>query len=446
MNTVARLLEYIDNSTSPYHTVKASAEILKANGFRELQLDDTWSFDYGAYFVKVYDTTLIAFYAGSDLRDSLRIASAHTDFPALRVKPNPIVSNKSYGQLNVEAYGGLILNTWLDRPLSMAGVVATRSDDPFHPELHYVDMARPLLTIPNLAIHMNRSINEGVALDKQLHMMPLFMMLDGAEPMTITSHEGAPVAKDDTTAVKADEWLQFLSEQVKRPVEDILSYELTLYPVEGGTTFGRYDEFISSPRIDNLTSCMACLEGIVATKSLIPPDGLRLIALFDNEEVGSRTKQGGASTLLMQILERIYMATGHTKEELYADIAGGFMISADVAHGYHPNYPEKNDVTNVPVLNKGLVLKVAASQSYAGDAWAMATVKDLCETNKIPYQIYVNRSNIPGGSTVGSISSAMLTMRTMDVGVPILAMHSARETMGANDQEALESLMRAFLR
>lgn len=426
MNTVARLLEYIDNSTSPYHTVKASADVLKAKGFEELQLDELWAFSEGDYFVKVYDTTLIAFHMGTNLRDSLRIASAHTDFPALRVKPNPLIEAKGYGKLNVETYGGLILNTWLDRPLSMAGVVVTRSEDPFHPEIHYVDMARPLLTIPNLAIHMNRNINDGVALDKQMHMLPLFMMANETEAIN-------------------DEWLTFLSEQVKRPAEDILSYELTLYPVEGGTTFGRYDEFISSPRIDNLTSCMACLEGILEAQQ-VEAEGLRLIALFDNEEVGSRTKQGGASTILSQLVERIYMATGHTKAECYADIAGGFMLSADVAHGYHPNYPEKNDMTNVPVLNQGLVLKVAASQSYAGDAWAMATVKALCETNDIPYQIYVNRSNIPGGSTVGSISSAMLTMRTMDVGVPILAMHSARETMGANDQEALEHLMRAFLR
>lgn len=445
MKTVARLLDYIDNSTSPYHTVKASADILLAHGFKELQLEDIWSLSEGDYFVRVYDTTLIAFHLGSDMRDSLRIASAHTDFPALRVKPNPLVEIKGYGKLNVEAYGGLILNTWLDRPLSMAGVVVTRSNDPFHPELHYIDIARPLLTIPNLAIHMNREINNGVALDKQLHMMPLFMMSEGAEPITVSSVDGSSGTNADDDLVEADAWLQFLSEQVKRPVEDILSYELTLYPVEGGTTFGRYEEFISSPRIDNLTSCMACLEGLLAAQ-VSDAEGLRLIALFDNEEVGSRTKQGGASTVLSQIVERIYMAMGYTKEECYADMAGGFMISADVAHGYHPNYPEKNDLTNVPVLNKGLVLKVAASQSYAGDAWAMATVKALCETNQIPYQIYVNRSNIPGGSTVGSISSALMAMRTMDVGVPILAMHSARETMGTNDQEALESLMRAFLR
>ena len=426
MDTVARLLDFIDNSTSPYHTVKTGANELKAKGFTELFLEDVWALGEGDYFVKVYDSTLVAFHIGLNLRHSMRIASAHTDFPAIRIKPNPLVDAKGYGELNVETYGGLILNTWLDRPLSMAGAVVTRTDDPFRPDVHYVDVARPLLTIPNLAIHMNRQINEGVALDKQKHMLPLFMMCND---------------KINTDS----EWREFLSELVKRPAEDILSYELTLYPVEGGTTFGRYDEFISSPRIDNLTSCVACLEGIFEAKAM-DAEGLRMVVLFDNEEVGSRTKQGGASTILSQLVERIYMATGHTKAECYADIAAGFMISADVAHGYHPNYPEKNDITNYPILNKGVVLKMASSQSYAGDAWAIATVKALCENDSIPYQIYVNRSNIPGGSTVGSITSAMLAMRTMDVGVPILAMHSARETMGADDQEALDNLMKAILR
>lgn len=426
MDTVARLLDFIDNSTSPYHTVKTGANELKAKGFTELFLEDVWALGEGDYFVKVYDSALVAFHIGLNLRHSMRIASAHTDFPAIRIKPNPLVDAKGYGELNVETYGGLILNTWLDRPLSMAGAVVTRTDDPFRPDVHYVDVARPLLTIPNLAIHMNRQINEGVALDKQKHMLPLFMMCND---------------KINTDS----EWREFLSELVKRPAEDILSYELTLYPVEGGTTFGRYDEFISSPRIDNLTSCVACLEGIFEAKAM-DAEGLRMVVLFDNEEVGSRTKQGGASTILSQLVERIYMATGHTKAECYADIAAGFMISADVAHGYHPNYPEKNDITNYPILNKGVVLKMASSQSYVGDAWAIATVKALCENDSIPYQIYVNRSNIPGGSTVGSITSAMLAMRTMDVGVPILAMHSARETMGADDQEALDNLMKAFLR
>ncbi|WP_298704303.1 M18 family aminopeptidase [uncultured Veillonella sp.] len=429
MNTVANLLEYIDRSTSPYHTVLASAQMLEDAGFEEISLGEEWNLVPGDYFVKVYDSTLVAFHIGHDMRQSFHVGSAHTDFPALRVKPNPLLERKGYGRLNVESYGGLILNTWLDRPLSLAGVVVCKQDNAYEPKMHYVDIQRPLLTIPNLAIHMNRQINEGVALNKQNHMLPIFMMM-GQLP-------------DENMSLE-DEWLAFLSEEVNCNPEDIISYELTLYPVDGGTTLGRNDEFVSSPRLDNLTSCMACLEGIKAAKQA-NVDGLRLIALFDNEEVGSRTKQGGASTILPQIVERIYMSQGFTKEHMYADMARGFMISSDVAHAYHPNYPEKNDITNFPVLNKGVVLKIAASQSYAGDAKAIGVVSSLCENANIPYQVYVNRSDIPGGSTVGSISSSILPMRTMDVGVPLLAMHSARETMGTFDQEALENLMREFL-
>ncbi|MBS4912585.1 MAG: M18 family aminopeptidase [Veillonella sp.] len=429
MNTVAKLLDYIDKSTSPYHTVLTSAQILKEAGFKELNLGDEWQLTPGDYYVKVYDSTLMAFHIGADMRESLHVASAHTDFPALRVKPNPLLERKGYGRLNVESYGGLILNTWLDRPLSMAGAVVCRTKDSYEPTVHYIDVQRPLLTIPNLAIHMNRQINDGVALNKQNHMLPLFMM-SGQLP-------------GDSTPLE-EEWLTFLSEEVPCNADDIISYELTIYPVEGGTTFGRNDEFISSSRLDNLTSCMACLEGIKAAKQVNVP-GLRMIALFDNEEVGSRTKQGGASMVLPQVLERIYMSQGFTKEMMYADMGRGFMISSDVAHAYHPNYPEKNDITNIPVLNSGVVLKIASSQSYAGDAKAIGVVSTICEEANIPYQVYVNRSDIPGGSTVGSISSAILPMRTMDVGVPLLAMHSARETMGAQDQEALENLMKEFL-
>ena len=430
MNTVANLLDFIDNSTSPYHTVKTGAARLQKAGFTELTLDEVWALAPGDYFVNAYGTTLFAFHIGENLRDSLRIASAHTDFPAIRIKPNPLMAIKGYGKLNVETYGGLILNTWLDRPLSVAGAVVVRGKDAFHPEQILVDVGRPLLTIPNLAIHMNRNMNDGVALNRQKDMLPLFTMWDGEAP------HGREMLEQD--------WLEFLGEQIKRPASDILSYELTVYPIEGGTTFGRNDEFISSPRLDNITSCVACLAGIEEAKE-VQADGLRLIALFDNEEVGSRTKQGGACMLLPQILERIYIASGHTPAECWADAAGGFMISADVAHAYHPNHGEKNDITNVPVLNGGVVLKMAASQSYAGDAKAIATVKQLCQDAEVPYQLYVNRSDIPGGSTVGSISSSVLPMRTMDVGLALLAMHSARETMGASDQAALEGLLQAFL-
>ena len=437
-NAVQNLLSYVDSCTSPYHTVDTSLQILLDAGFKELFLEDAWDLTPGDYVINVYGTTLVAFHIGEDVEDSLvtgpagqshrtlRIVSAHKDFPAIRVKPNPIVNVKGYRKLNVEMYGGLIMNTWLDRPLAVSGLVALKGENPYEVERVLVDTRRPIGIIPNLAIHMNRKVNEGVALNKQVDMLPLVMM--------------DPRSGED----EVDAWLNLLAQEVDCDIEDILSYEMTLYPIEKGCTIGLEDEFVSAPRLDNLTSCLACLEGIQAAKKE-GARGIRLAILFDNEEVGSRTKQGGASNLLPRLMERIYRSLGLSLEDLDRDMANGFMISSDVAHGLHPNHPEKNDITNEPLLNKGVALKTAASQSYAGDAVAVAVVKGLCQEYKIPCQHYVNRSDEPGGSTVGSISSAIFPMRTMDVGLPLLAMHSARETMGANDQVALDSLMKVFL-
>ena len=237
----------------------------------------------------------------------------------------------------------------------------------------------------------------------------------------------------------------FLADEVDCDPSEILSYEMTLYPAEQGCVLGIEGDFISAPRLDNLTSCFGVLSGIIQARKH-NANGVRCAILFDNEEVGSRTKQGGAGMLLPNLIKRLYDALGYSNQEMDSFISKGFMISSDVAHGLHPNYPEKNDITNIPILNKGLALKIACSQSYAGDARAIAIVKGLCEEAGAEYQIYVNRSDVPGGSTVGSISSAMLPMRTIDVGLPLLAMHSARELMGANDQEQLNRLMNHFFR
>ena len=423
-----QLIKYIKGCTSPYHTVDTSLQLLVDAGFTELSLEEAWPLTTGNYVVNVYGTTLFAFHIGEDYRHSLRIASAHTDFPAIRVKPNPITDVKGYTKLNVEMYGGLIQNTWLDRPLGAAGTVVLKGDNPYDVESVLVDTKRPIAIIPNLAIHMNRSMNDGVALNRQKEMLPIIMMKpDG-----------------DTTKSEEEVWNQFLADEINCDPSEILSYEITLYPVTEGILVGTEFDFISSPRLDNLTSCFGVLSGIVEAKKN-KVDGIRCTILFDNEEVGSRTKQGGAGMLLPNLLERVYRSLGLSRDDMDVDVARGFMISSDVAHGLHPNYPEKNDITNFPVLNGGVTLKQACSQSYAGDAKAIAIVKGLCEEAGVAYQIYVNRSDIPGGSTVGSISSAMLPMRTMDIGLPLLAMHSAVETMGARDQEQLNHLMQHFL-
>lgn len=423
----ADFFDYIESSASPYHTVEESYRRLEDQGFTPLSMDEEWNLTEGDYVIDVYGTTLVAFHIGKDPRGTLRIASAHTDFPGFRVKPNPMITEKGYGKLNVESYGGLIQYTWFDRPLSLAGVVVTKGEG-LDVETHYVDIAKPVATIPSLAIHMNRTVNEKAVFNKQKEMLPLILMRGVG-----TEYE------EDKTLLNG-----LLAEEIGCEPKDILSYELTVYNTDSVETVGFDAEFISAPRLDNLTSCYACLQGILSAKEQ-QATGIRMAFLFDHEEVGSRTKQGGASLLLPNVVRRVYRALGLSEEACDADIAKGFMISSDVAHGYHPNYGEKNDITNYPTLNGGVVLKIASSQSYAGDAVAQAIVTDLCETHEIKHQIYVNRSDIPGGSTVGSISSAQLVMRTMDIGLPLLAMHSARELMGTYDQIELNRLLTVFL-
>ena len=421
--TAQELLNFIHRAVSPFHSVEAGVQLLEQSGFWELLPEDTWKLRRpGKYFVRVYGSSLMAFVIGRNPRAELHIASAHTDFPCLRIKPAAAVQANGYGRLNVEVYGGMIRSTWMDRPLSFAGKVVLQGEDAFHPEVRLVNLPRPVMTIPSLAIHMNRKVNEGVELNPQKDMLPLLTMTEDEEE-------------------QADFFTGLLAGELSCAREKILSYDLTVYPVEQGCLLGRCQEFISSPRIDNLTSVKACLGGLISGKR---QEGLHVAALFDNEEVGSRTKQGAGSLVLPMLLERIYLALGFTRADYLQDIAGGFMLSVDVAHAMHPNVPEKNDITNKPVLNGGVALKLAASQSYAGDAEAAAIVTALCRQADIPYQYFVNRSDEKGGSTLGSILSALLPLRTMDIGVPILAMHSARETMGAADQPALEALVQEF--
>ena len=425
MSYTGSLFNFLNNSTSAFHTVLNAQTYLEKNDFKEIKLTEDWQLKADEkYFVKIYDSTMIAFIPHQNLREGTKIAVSHTDFPCLKIKSNAQVVQNHYGKLNVEVYGGMILNTWFDRPLSIAGKVALKSEDCYKPIIKFVDFKRPLVTIPNLAIHMDRSVNSGKSIMKQKEMLPLAFMDDSFS---------------NTSDV--DRLLELLATELNCECEDILSYELTVYQFEIPYYLGFKGEFISAPRLDNITSVKACIEGIISDKR---KQGLDIVVLFDNEEVGSRTKQGGASNILSNVMERIYTSFGYNRQAFLADLAKSFMLSIDVAHAMHPNYPEKNDLTNKPILNKGLAIKVAASQSYAGDAEAIAIVKGLCQKYKINYQMYVNNSDIPGGSTIGSMASALLAMRTLDIGIPMLAMHSARETMGKYDQKSLESLVRIF--
>lgn len=414
------LCRMLERSVSSFHAVEEAAGQLADAGFQELFLDREWKLEKGkGYYLKAYGSTLIGFTVGKDRKtgDMLRIEAAHTDWPCLKLKPLPEKKGE-YALLNVEVYGGPILNTWLDRPLSVAGRVAVRSERIFEPELRLVDFKRPICVIPNLAIHMNRKVNEGVELNRQIDMLPLF----GGK-----QEEG---------------WfIRLLAEELSVEPEDILDYELNLYNMDSPVAAGLGEELLVSPRIDNITSVHACVCGLTAAERA---DGINVIALFDNEEVGSKTKQGGDSSLLDVALEKLYLALGEGRAEYLNAVAGGMMLSVDVAHAIHPNHPEKCDITNQIYLNDGVALKLSGTQRYATDCEAIAIVEQLCRGNGISYKKFVNRSDIPGGSTLGSLASSHLPMKTVDLGIPILAMHSAAETMGMKDQENLCKLMTAF--
>ena len=420
---IEALLSFLPQSPSPAHPVAAASARLRGAGAAEPSLAEDWQLAAGGrYFVSVYGTTLLAFTVGD--AGPLRMAAAHTDFPCFRLKPVAGLTRAGYGVLNVEPYGGLILRSWLDRPLGLAGRVVLRGADAFHPRAELVDFARPLVTIPSLAIHMDRKVNEEGGLNAQTDMLPLAALLGDMG--------------------KGDWWQAALAAALGVTQEEILSYELSTYPFEAGCALGLADELLSSPRLENLTSVWACLEGLLGASAGSVPAGVRLVALFDNEEVGSRTKQGAGSLVLAEALRRIYEKSGGEAARAQA-LADGFLLSVDVAHGLHPAHEEKSDPAVRPVLGGGVVIKQAASQAYAGDAEAVAIVRELARLHAIPVQDFVNRSDSRGGSTLGSIASALVPVRTMDVGVPILAMHSARETMAAADEAALISLVRAVL-
>ncbi|MDO4295218.1 MAG: M18 family aminopeptidase [bacterium] len=421
------LKKAVEASTSPFHAVQYAEAYLAAKGFQELKLEETWKEKVkvgGSYFVTAFDTTLTAFTVGA-LEDGwqLRMAASHLDWPCVMVKPSPEVTTKRYAKLNVEVYGGPILNTWLDRPLSLAGRVCSKGKDAFHPQVHFVDFKRPILTIPNLAIHMNREVNKGVAINAQVDMLPLAALL--------------------TEKLDQDHFfLQLLAKEISVEPEDILDYEFCVYNMDEGCVCGFENEFFSAPRLDNITSVEACLYAITENA---PSTGIRAVTLYHNEEIGSNTKQGANSPLTERILEKLYLALGYDREDFLNGLMNGLLLSLDVAHAIHPNHPEKCDIKNQIFMNDGVAIKQASAQSYATDAVADSVVEALCRENGIPYKKFSNRSDVKGGSTLGRISSSLLNMRTIDAGAPILAMHSARELMGVRDQWALNELTKAFL-
>ncbi|MFV0465546.1 MAG: M18 family aminopeptidase [Lachnospiraceae bacterium] len=416
--------ELLTFGNSPIHVVEFVEERLLSNGFSELKLNEKWDLASDAgYYVKQGASTVFAFTIPSDRRPAkMRIAAAHTDTPCFRIKANPEIIVNGYGQLNIEVYGGPILNSWLDRPLSIAGRVAVKGKNAFSPEEMMVDFRRPLLTIPNLAIHLNRDVNKGVELNRQTEMLPIMTLFEEGD-------------------FKKDFFMELLAGELGLSSEEILDFDLYLYCIEEPCSIGIKEEFLSASRLDNLTSCAALTEGILEGKS---KDHINLIALFNHEEIGSKTNQGAASLVLRDLCEKIWMSLGADLLEARQYLYDSMMISADVAHATHPNYISKMDPTNLPIINQGICIKESSSQSYITDCVVVAVIQGICQEMGIPYQKFFNRSDSLGGNTLGAIASTIMPLKIVDIGVPILGMHSARELMGMQDMTSFIKLMNGY--
>lgn len=410
------LIEFIHNSPSNFHAVLSAKEELNKNGFKQLFVGEEWHIEKGGkYYVTKNHSSIFAFVPGTGniAEEGFKLICAHSDSPTFRIKPNaPMVVENCYLKLNTEVYGGPILYTWFDRPLSMAGRVMVKSDDPLKPATMFVNFNRPLMVIPHLAIHFNRAVNDqGNPLSKQKDMLPVIAMINDKFE-------------------KENFLLHLIADEMNIFPEDILDFDLTLYEFEQGSLVGLNEEFISSGKLDDLAMVHAGLTALVNSEACAKT---KVLAIFDNEEVGSGTKQGAASPILRSILERIVYGLGGGFEEIQRAIHHSFMISADMAHALHPNYTEKHDPTNHPLMNNGPVIKINSNQKYISDADSISVFQTICQLAGIPYQKFVNHSDMLGGSTLGNILQTQLEMRGVDIGNPMWGMHSVRETAGVSD-------------
>ena len=411
IETTEKLLDFIEKSPTAFQAVDEMQKRLTENGFEVLSEKEYWKLiPGGKYLVTRNNSALIAFCIPEKESRVFHIMASHSDSPSFKIKENPEIKvDNSYVKLNVEKYGGMLMAPWFDRPLSVAGRVIIRRNGGLKEKL--INIKRDLVMIPNLAIHMNREANNGVSYNPQKDLQPLFA-----------------VGNTDRTL------LEIIAEQTGVKKEDIISHDLFLYNRMPGTIWGADKEFVSSARLDDLQCAFSSMEGLLRAQN---HESIAVHCVMDNEEVGSGTKQGAASTFLKDTLLRINMGLGRTYEEYLMTLAGSFMVSADNAHALHPNYTDKTDPTNHPVLNKGIVIKFNANQKYCTDAVSAAIFKELCTKAGVPYQTFVNRSDIAGGSTLGNISNTQVPMNTVDIGLPQLAMHSPYETAGVKDTEYL---------
>lgn len=426
-----RLLSFLDASPVSFLAVRNIANELKKNGFRRVNAQEPLGkVEAGdRFFVTKNDSSVYAFHIGKKpLADAgFHMICAHCDSPTFRVKPNAEMDCEGgIVKLNTEVYGGPIMSTWFDRPLTLAGRVIVKGDDVMRPKTLLLHVKRPLLQISNLAIHFNRQVNDGVKLSRQKDVLPILGIIN-----------------DEME--KGNLLMNVITDELNVKKEDILDFDLYLADATPACTFGAHGEFVSSGRLDDLSMCWAGVEAMLAASSEVP-DTTRVLALFDNEETGSQTKQGAGSPFLSYMLKRVALAQGGTEEAYYQAVERAFMISADNAHAWHPNYGEKYDPTNHPMLGGGPVIKFNAAQKYASDAASAAIFAGICEKAGVPCQRFVNHSDVAGGSTLGNILASSVPLQGVDMGNAILAMHSCRETGSVIDHEYAVKAFTQFYR
>ena len=419
---IKKLIEFLGESPVNFLAVRAVATRLEAQGYRRFEasapLNDV--VPGTKFYVTKNDSSIYAFHVGRKpmAEAGFRLIAAHCDSPTFRIKPNAeMLMEGGIVKLNTEVYGGPIMSTWFDRPLSLAGRVILRGEDALHPVTRLLHVKRPLLLIPNLAIHFNRQVNDGVKLSKQKDMLPVLGII-----------------QDELE--RGNVLMNVITEELNVKAGEILDFDLYLYDYTPACVVGVHNEFISSGRLDDLSMVHAGLEALLtASEDAEIPVATRVLAIFDNEETGSQTKQGAGSPFLSSILQRIVLAQGGTMDDYFRAVEQAFMVSADNAHAWHPNYGEKYDPTNHPVLGGGPVVKFNAAQKYASDAASAAVFAEVCREAGVPCQRFVNHSDVAGGSTLGNILASSLPLRGVDMGNPILAMHSCRETGSTQDHE-----------
>ena len=423
---IKSLLNFLDSSPCNFYAVHTVREILINNGFAEKSLEDALTAQPGEkFFVTKNHSAIFAFTVGKKpVADTgLKIIAAHSDSPCFRVKPHAeMLCEGGIVKLNTEVYGGPILYTWFDRPLSLAGRVLLKGNDALHPITRLVKLDRPLFSISHLAIHFNRAVNEGNKISKQKDMLPI-------------------IAKVNNTLEAENMLLHLVADELQVETGDIIDFDLLVYNTEKATTFGLNNEFISAGRLDDLSMVHAAIEAIIDVKD---DNATCVAAIFDNEETGSGTKQGAGSPVLANVIQRMVESQGGNYDGYCRALAKSFLVSADNAHAFHPNYAEKYDPTNHPALGGGPCIKINANCKYMSDAHSAAIFKSLCIEAGAPYQYFVNHSDVAGGSTLGNILTGQMDIAGVDVGNPLLAMHSVRETGSVTDHINMIKVFKQF--